>query len=95
MTEPADVTLSWVTTEVREYKITVPLAELHAHGLAISGGQLTQADPPRSHWETPDRFLASRESDATRKAGYTDSRSAEVFSATPRTAQPAGQETRS
>lgn len=68
------VTISWTTTEVREYKETFTLGELRAAGLTVRNGQLQQTVPPRSHWETPDRFLAAHEGPATQKAGYIASR---------------------
>lgn len=78
--KPAEppVAVSWVTTEVREYRHTFTPAELRAVGLTVTNGQLAQTAPPRSHWETPDRFLASREGPAAQKTGYIESRTVEA-----------------
>lgn len=76
-----DITISWITNEVREYKATFTGVELRAAGLTVSNGRLEQAEPPQSHWETPDRFLANHEGPDTQKAGYVESRIAEAYPA--------------
>lgn len=79
--EDASVTVSWITNEIREYKATFTGVELRAAGLRVSNGRLEQTEPPQSHWETPDRFLASHEGPGTQKAGYIESRIAEAYPA--------------
>lgn len=72
------VAVSWTTTEVRQYKAAFTPAELRAAGLTVRDGQLQQTEPPQSHWQSPDRFLASHEEPNRQKAGYIESRTSEV-----------------